>query len=162
MIVFITTDTHAGPDRPGWSQQTCCRRLMPEVADGVGHLARERRRLDHVVGLVRGHPPPSMPRVARLRPAPAGLTPGDVHPPTSLRHFVTASLRATYRLAPGNVPATLRQAQSRLFRSRLERRAVRGRGERKKEAGVRNPASSGKRRSTAFAGTLKVRPAGPA
>jgi len=32
----------------------------------------------------------------------------------------------------------------------------------KKEAGVRDPASSGKRRSAAFAGTLKVRPVGPA
>ena len=40
-ILFIT-DTHAGPERPGWSQQTCYRHLMPEVADGVGRLARER------------------------------------------------------------------------------------------------------------------------
>jgi len=40
-ILFIS-DTHAGPDRPGWSQQTCYRHLMPEIADGVGRLARER------------------------------------------------------------------------------------------------------------------------
>jgi len=40
-ILFIA-DTHAGPERPGWSQQTCCRHLMPQIADGVGRLARER------------------------------------------------------------------------------------------------------------------------
>ena len=40
-ILFIT-DTQAGPERPGWSQQTCCRHLMPQIADGVGRLARER------------------------------------------------------------------------------------------------------------------------
>ena len=33
-ILFIT-DTHAGPERPGWSQQTCCLHFMPRIADGV-------------------------------------------------------------------------------------------------------------------------------